>query len=833
MDIKSIGKAILPELLMVAIMAALALAFMSPVFQNKVLYQYDIVQAKSQAYEVAQFQKQTGEYSGWTNSAFSGMPSYQIKSAPSGNIFMTLFRALKLYLPGYTVAILFISMLGFYFLLRTLKLDRWLALAGAIAFGFGSHNLQLIAAGHVSKIYAIAYMAPVIAGMFLVFKRKYLLGGLLTAVGFGIQLVTNHPQISYYLGIMILIYMAVELVFAIREKYFDHLVKSGITIFIALVLAILPNMTALLTTQEYAKASTRGVSELVKPGETKTKGLDLGYITDWSYGVSETINLYIPNFSGGGSRQDLGTTSATYKALISNNVPEQQARQFISGSSYWGSQTLGTAGPHYIGAIAVFLAILGLIIVKGKNKWWLAAIIVLSVLLAWGRNFMGLTEFFVKYVPLYSKFRDVTNTLVIAQFAIPLLAFLAIRQWFADTTTDIKLKLKNLYIAAGIAGGVALLVAFVPTLFGSFSTAGDSQYPDWIQDPLRQDRIGLARRDAFRTLLFVLMAAGILWISVKTKTKVVYLYIGLGLLILVDMWSAGKRYLNSDNFVSSRQVEQAYKATPADENILKDKEAGFRVLDLTGSPFQSGRASKFHHSIGGYHGAKLGRYQDMIDKYLSPNTQAIGAVLQDNPTLEKFDAAVSGMNVLNMLNTKYIIINPNGQPLPNSHAYGNAWFVDRVKWAANANEELDALGMTPLSLEAVVDQRFKSQLSTLPAQLSPNPEPDVITMTDLKPNYVKYDAKVSESRLAVFSQIWYPYGWNAYLDGKKTEHIRANYAMRAMLIPTGQHSVEFRFEPKSLKTGKTISLIGSFLILLLVIGTAWQEFRPTKVKTEK
>ena len=828
MDIKSIAKAVLPELLMVAIMVILSLGYMSPVFQNKVLYQYDIVQAKSQAYEVTQFQKQTGEYSGWTNSAFSGMPAYQIKSAPSGNIFLALFRALKLWLPGFTVAILFISMLGFYFLLRMLSLNRWLALAGAIAFGFGSHNLQLIAAGHVSKIYAIAYMAPVIAGMFLVFKRKYLAGGLLTAVGFGIQLVTNHPQVSYYLGIMMLVYMAVELVFAIREKYFDHLVKAGITIFIALVLAVLPNMTSLLTTQEYAKASTRGVSELVKPGEVKTKGLDLNYITDWSYGVGETINLFIPNFSGGGSRQVLDANSATYKALINNKVPEQQARQLVGGTSYWGSQTLGTAGPHYVGAIVVFLAVLGLFIVKGKNKWWLAAIIVISIMLAWGRNFMGLTEFFVKYVPLYSKFRDVTNTLIIAQFAIPLLAFLAIREWFADTETDIRLKLKNLYMAAGIAGGVALLVALVPTVFGSFSSSADSNWPDWLKEALREDRIGLARADAFRTLIFVLGAAGILWVSVKTKTKAVYLYVGLGLLILVDMWSAGKRYLNSDNFVNSRQVEQAFKATPADEGILKDQEQGFRVLDMTGSPFQSGRASKFHHSIGGYHGAKLGRYQDLIDKYLASDIQSIGAVFSDKPSFEKYDAAVAGMNVLNLLNTKYIIINPNGQALPNSHAMGNAWFVDRVKWAANANEELEALGSTSLSLEAVVDQRFKSQLSALPATLSPNPEPDVINMTDLKPNYVKYEAKVSEPRLAIFSQIWYPYGWNAYLDGKKTEHIRADYAMRAMLIPAGQHSVEFRFEPKSLKTGKTISLIGSFLILLLVIGTAWQEKRGKK-----
>ncbi len=821
---KTILRSVIPELLMVAIMAALALAFMSPVFEGKILYQNDIVQAKNMANEVEKYQKQTGEYSAWTNSAFSGMPTYQIKSAPSGNIFLELFRWLKLFLPGYTVAILFVAMLGFYFLLRTLKLSQWLALAGAVAFGFGAHNLQLIAAGHVSKIYAIAYMAPVIAGMFLVFKRKYLVGGLVTAVGFGIQLVTNHPQVSYYLGLIILAYMLVELIYAIREKYFDHFVKAGITLFVALVLAILPNMTALMTTQEYAKESTRGVSELVKPGETKTKGLDINYITDWSYGIGETLNLYIPNFSGGGSSHDLGTGSKMYQAMISNNIPAAQAQQYTRGVSYWGSQNLGTAGPHYIGAITVFLAILGLFIVKGKKKWWLALVIFLSIILAWGRNFMGLTEFFVNYFPLYSKFRDVTNTLIIAQFAIPLLAFLAAKEWFDDQETDLKIKLKKLYIAVGIAGGVALVVALIPSLFGSFASSADTIFPEWLKEPVRQDRLSLARSDAFRTLLFILAAAGILWYSIRSKTKKEYIYIGLALLILIDMWSVDKRYLNKDNFINSRQIEQAFKATPADETILKDKSPGYRVLDLTSSPFQSARASRFHSSIGGYHGAKLGRYKDLIDKYLAPNEAAIRGVFQDKPSFEKFDAAIAGMNVLNMLNTKYVIISPNA-PVQNAHAYGEVWFVDRVNWVQNANAELDALGATPLSTDAVVDNRFKNQLASLPAQLSPNPEPDSIALVERLPNYLKYQSKTSDSRLAIFSEIYYPYGWKATIDGKKADYIRADYALRAMVIPSGSHSIEFRFDPQTLKTGKMISLIGSFLILLLIIGVVVMEVR--------
>jgi hypothetical protein len=821
---KTVLRSILPELLMVAIMAALSFAFLSPVIEGKILYQNDIVQAKNMANELVQYQKQTGDHSSWTNSAFGGMPAYQIKSVPSNNIYLTLFGILKLYMPGNTVAILFICMLGFYFLLRTLKMNQWLALAGAVAFGFGAHNLQLIGAGHVSKIFAIGYMAPVIAGVFLVFKRKYLIGGLLTAVGLGIQLVTNHPQISYYLGAMILIYMIFELVYALREKYFNHLVKSGITLFIALLLAILPNMTKLMTTAEYSKETTRGKSELVKPGVPETKGLDIKYITDWSYGINETINLFIPNFSGGGSSHDLGTESKMYQVMIANQVPEQQAKQATRGYAYWGSQSLGTAGPHYIGAISIFLAVLGLFLVKGKRKWWLVSVIVLSVLLSWGRNFMGLTEFFVNYVPLYSKFRDVTNALIIAQFAIPLLAFLAIREWFADGG-DVKDKIRKLYTAFGIAGGIALLVALVPTLFGSFIGEMDGGLPDWIREPLRDDRITMARRDAFRTLIFVAGATGILWYSVKSKARKEYLFIALALLILVDMWPVGKRYLNKDNFISSRQIEQAFKSTPADDLILKDKDQGYRVLDLTSSPFQSARASRFHKSVGGYHGAKLGRYQDLIDQYLSPNTMAIGTVLQDNPTLEKFDAAVSGMGVLNMLNTRYVIVNPNGQPIPNKSAFGDVWFVDRVKWVGNANVEIEALEFSELKLEAIVDERFKDKLGELPAQFSASAEPDVIKMVEYKPNYLKYDSKTTDNRLAVFSQIYYPYGWQAYIDGKKAGHVRANYALRAMMVPAGQHTIEFRFDPQTLKTGKLISLIGSILMLLLIIGTAVKEWR--------
>jgi hypothetical protein len=813
---KSILRSVWPELLMVAIMAVLALAFMSPVFEGKTLYQNDIVQAKHMSAEVDKFQKETGEYSAWTNSAFGGMPAYQIKGAPSRNVFQWLFHALKLFLPGYTVAILFICMLGFYFLLRTIKLDKWLALAGAIAFGFGAHNLQLIGAGHVSKIYAIAYMAPVIAGVLLVFKRKYLAGGLVTAIGFGIQLVTNHVQVSYYTGMILLVYFCVELVYAIKDKYFDHLVKSGVTILIAVLVAVLPNMTNLLTTMEYSRETTRGKSELVKEG-TQTKGLDLEYITQWSYGIGETMNLFIPNLYGGGG-SELKTSSATHKVLQSNNISDNNSWRYVQSQTYWGSQPF-TAGPHYIGAITIFLAILGLMIIRRKEKWWLCIVIVISIFLAWGKNFMGFTEFFVNNVPLFSKFRDATNSLIIAQIAIPILAFLAVRDWFA-WEAEPKVKLKKLYIGTGIAGGIALLFAIVPTLAGSFTGAADAGLPEWLREPLRTDRIALARHDAIRTLIFVVLAAGVLWYSLRATVKKEYLYIGLAVLILADMWMVDKRYLNKDNFSSKSQYAQALKPWPADEAILKNKDLSYRVFDVTASPFRSGHASGFHKSLGGYHGAKLGRYDELSEKYMIPYVaQLQGLMNVEKPSLESFQQAVAAMPVLHMMNTQYLILRPN-LPLRNPDAYGNAWYVDRIKWAANANEELEAVGSIQLTNEAVINQRFKDQVRDLPAQLSESSQPDAIKLVEYKPNYLKYEAEASQNRLAVFSEIYYPYGWQAYVDGKETNHIRADYTLRAMVIPAGKHTVEFRFDPQSLKTGQTISLIGTILVLLLIVGMA-------------
>lgn len=824
---------ILPELMMVAIMAAVALIYMSPVFEGKTLPQGDVMHAQDQIVDVEKYQDETGEYPGWTNSAFGGMPTYQLKSPPSRNIFSYLFRILKLYLPGYTAAILFVVMLGFFFLLRTLKLNRWLALAGALAFGLSSHHLQLIGAGHVNKIYSVAYMAPVIAGMLMVFKRKYLVGGLLTAIGLGIQISTNHVQITYYLGMMVFVYLIVELVYAIREKYFDHLLKSGLVLFAALVLAILPNMTMLLTTYEYTQETTRGKTALAEDGGSSESGLTVDYMTEWSYGVGETLNLFIPNLYGGGGAEDLGVDSEFFKALQQQRI--QSAQQIAAAApTYWGSQPF-TAGPHYVGAIIVFLAILGLFLIRGPKKWWLLIIIILSFMLSWGKNFIGLTEFFANNVPLYNKFRDMTNVLIIAQFAIPFLAFLGIRSWFYDDKRSSEEKLKKLYIATGIAGGIALIFILIPAMFLSFTGPQDAFYQsrNLPMEALRLDRITMARQDAFRTLVFVLLGAGLLWFSLKSKVKQVYLFGGLAFLILIDLWAVDRRYLNTDNFVEKDLFAQSTSATPANSFIMQDTEPGYRVLDLSGpspqqpNPFKHSRTSRFHRSLGGYHGAKLGRYQDLIDNRLIPEWQRFEQAFGPNATLQSVSDSMSYMSAYNILNTKYIIRNPQSKPLTNPHALGSAWFAEDIKLVTSGAEELEALGQHDLSFTTIVHDEFSSQVQALDLA-SPSVSSDKIELTEISPNKLKYSANVNQDRLAVFSEIWYPHGWQATIDGNEAEYIRANYLLRAMVIPSGQHEIEFKFVPKSLKTGQLIALIGSILVILLLLGWAYTEISKKK-----
>lgn len=821
----------LPELLMVAIMVAVSLIYMSPVFEGKTLMQGDVIHAQDQMAGAKAFQEETGVYPGWTNNAFSGMPTYQLISPPSNNVYHWLFRALKIWLPGYSAAILFLSLLGFYVLLRTLKLTHWLALAGALAFGLGSHHIQLIITGHVSKIYSIAFMAPVIAGMFLVFKRKYLAGGLLTAIGLGIQISTNHVQISYYLGMMVILYFLVELVFALREKYLDHFMKASGILLISLILAVLPNMTMLLTTYEYARETTRGNSAgfETEEGEKTGKGLDLDYMTAWSYGVGETLNLFIPNLYGG-SNGNLDTDSEFYKDLRRRGVQNPE-RYLASAPTYWGGQPF-TAGPHYVGAITFFLAILGLLLVRGPRKWWLALVILLSVMLAWGSNFLALTEFFARHVPLYAKFRDMTNNLIMTQFAIPLLAFLGIRSWLADQGSDQADLMRKLYIATGIAGGIALVFSLMPGLFLDFSSRNDAALENagWDLAPLIADREMLARQDAFRSLIFVLLGAGVLFLTRKSQIKPAYLYMAMAFLILIDLWVVDRRYLSTDDFVSKRQLENSHNPSAANQFILQDASPHYRVLDMDLSrqgvdPFRNSRASRYHYSVGGYHAAKLGRYQQIIDRYLTPELATLFGSLGNATGIEPVHAAMGNMKLHKMLNTKYIILYPQQQPLLNPHAIGPAWLVDSVRIVQSEAEEISGLADLDPEKLALVHPDFRDQVAHL-TPVSPSPAVEEIRLETYDPNYIKYQARTAAERLAVFSEVWYPHGWKAYVNGEEQEIIRVNYLFRGLVLPAGENlTVEFFFKPSSLKVGQVIALISSLLVIMLIVGYGYRMYR--------
>jgi hypothetical protein len=700
-----------------------------------------------------------------------------------------------------------------------MKVDPWLSIAGAIAFAFSSFFMIIIDVGHNSQAHAIGYMAPVLAGFILTFRKRYLLGGLLSAVFLSLELKANHPQITYYLVMLAILLGISELIQAIRLKaYKPYFISIGI-IFIAGGFALATNITNLWATYEYGNYTIRGKSELTSDKGNRTSGLDKSYATQWSYGVGETMTLLIPNFYGG-SDQKLDINSNTAKALRANNVPEENVSQFVDQHlpMYWGSQPF-TSGPVYIGAIIFFLFVLGLIIVKGPLKWWLLAATILSILLAWGHNFMALTNFFFSYVPGYNKFRAVTMILVIAELAMPLLGMLALKEVF-DSKQDPKKMMKQIFIAAGITAGVALIFALFPGMFLDFTGSGDAYkakqygFPDWLMQGIREDRQSLLQADAWRTLIFIVLAAGVLFAVVFSKIKKQYAYLILTVLILIDMYPIAKRYLNEDSFKSKSQIAAPYEPTAADEQILQDKTLDYRVLNLTVDPLLDASTSYFHKSLGGYHGAKLRRYQELFDAGVQKDIEIFARSMSTDST-----------SVLNMLNTKYIIVPDNKrQPavFPNPKALGNAWFVKDFNLVPNADAELSAIKKFRPQETAIINKKFEEDLKGF----SPGRDTsDVIRLDHYAPNDLLYSYTSKNSGLAVFSEIYYPKGWNAYVDGKLSPHFQTDYVLRAMILPAGEHKVEFKFEPKIYRIGAKISLISSILLILIVIGVAVVEIR--------
>ncbi|TAJ11702.1 hypothetical protein DMA11_15740 [Marinilabiliaceae bacterium JC017] len=816
----------LPHLGAILAFVILSFAYFSPVLEGKHLPQMDENHAIGMAKELKDYEKDTGERAMWTNSMFSGMPAYQIKGDASKNVFSHINRVSRLGLPYKTVGILFLYLLGFYVLLLSLRVNHWMSVAGAIAFAFGSYNLIIIIAGHITKAYAIALMGPVIAAIIYAYNQNRWVGGLFTALALGLEIAYNHVQITYYLAILVMVLVIAKLIEAIKEKALPAFAKTSGVLVTAALLALLPNITNLWTTYEYGKISIRGKSELTTPqGEKEHSGLDKDYAFAWSYGQKETFTLMVPNVVGGAS-EALGNAPETLKD-VDSRMKEYVAQQ----SQYWGGRPF-TSGPVYAGAIICFLFFLGIFYYKGKERWWLIAGTILSILLAWGKNLGGFNDFMFYYFPMYNKFRTVEMALVIASFTMPVLGFLGLKTIF-EKPELIKNNSKWFLIAFVLTGGVSLLLYLAPSVFFNFisdqeasafamqsqKSSDMAMMMSMLEQGLVSARISLLKADALRSFLFIALASGSIWFYATKKLAGKYLLGGLILLILIDLWGVDKRYLNNDNFVGKSKANKEFAMSKADKFIKKDRDKYYRVFSIYRNPFTEVATSYHHKSIGGYHGAKLRRYQDVIDRYLQPNWQTLMGALQQGAAAGQLEEVMEGMPVLNMLNTKYVIYNPNANAIFNPAYMGNAWFVKQIREVVNADEEIAAIGKTDLHRVAVVDKQFAIGID--------NYQVDSITgrieLTQYMPDKLMYSTNNTQDQLAVFSDVYYAKGWNAYIDGVSVDHIHVNYILRGLMVPAGEHVVEFRFEPKSFTYGQIIAIISSILlVILLAVFGAWK-----------
>ena len=708
------------------------------------------------------------------------------------------------------ISFVFLYLIGFYLALLLVGLNPWICLIGAIAFGFSSYDFIIITAGHNTKAIAIGFMAPMIGALYHAWKKNLLVGSAFFALFLALQIYANHLQITYYSMLTILIFGIAEFYFAFKEKNLnDFLKKSGVIVLFAF-LAISANAERLWTTYEYGKFSIRGQSELTQDKTNKSSGLDKDYATGWSYGVDETMTLLIPNFKGGASMIDFGQNSATAELLRTNKVPN--ANSIVKQlPGYWGTQP-GTSGPVYVGAIVLFLFVLSLFLTKGSIRIWIISATIFSIMLSWGRNFMPLTEFFLDYFPGYNKFRTVSMILVIASFTIPLLASIGLNKIFSEEINPAKWK-KALIWSVALTAGLSFLFFLLPGLSGSFVSASDSQMPAWIQNGLVDDRKAFLRSDALRSMAFILATALILWVFIAKKLKSEYALFLIGFLILVDMWGVDKRYLNNDNFVQEQKARNPYPMTKADKEILKDK-SEYRVLNLSVDPFNEASTSFYHQSIGGYHGAKMRRYQELIERYIGNEIQLIGTKLNALKSENGVDSIFIGLNVLNMMNTKYLIYNPEAAPLINKKAMGSAWIVNSFQAVDNADQEIAALEKIDLTKTLVVNRKFLPLLESIKPNLDSSSK---LSLKSYAPNQVVYSYSGKGNEIAVFSEIYYPKGWNAYIGDKLVPHFQANYVLRAMVLQSGNYDITFKFEPVSYAIGKKISMASS-LILLLLIG---------------
>ena len=822
----------LPDIVAVALFAVLAFAYFFPAdVEQRVLFQHDSVAGVGLGQEAKEYKERTGETTRWTNSVFGGMPTYQISPSYDSTQPLTwVEKAYRLFLPEY-VYLLFILMLGFYILLRAFGLPAWYAALGGVVWAFSSYFCILISAGHIWKFITLAYIPPTIAGLVLAYRGKLLWGGLVTALFTAMQIASNHLQMSYYFGFVMLFVVGAYLVEARRNHTLPHFFKATAVVVVGGVVGLCVNLSNLYHTYSYSKESMRGQSELVQQpaanGTTRdkgaTSGLSRSYITQWSYGIGETWTLLVPNYKGGSSSHSL-TESSTAMAKADPAYAQWGIYQM---GQYFGEQP-GTSGPVYVGAFVLLLFVMGCFVVKGPLKWALLGATLFSILLSWGKNFMPLTDFFIDYVPMYNKFRAVSSILVIAEFTIPLLAILALKQ-LLDQPKLLWENRRALYAGTGVAV-VALLLSIAPGLLGnSYVPSAEMKM---LQQAVSQQQISssdltgivaslnamrsaLVSSDALRSFIICAIGLGLLLLHSAGKLRPALTLGGIGLLCLIDLWAVNKRYLNDEQFVTRSVRTDSFQQTATDKAILADSALDFRVLNLASNTFNENNTSYWHKSIGGYHPAKMGRYNDLINRHIDPEMQAAQyAIYQAKGNMDSVSYAL--FPVLNMLNTRYFILPIDRQggtaPLRNPYACGNAWFVEQVRYAANANEELDALADFDPRYTAVADRRFEQTLhgATL---LQQSPEAHV-TLTSYAPNHLVYETENPHDGVALFSEIYYPHGWQVTIDGQPATLARANYVLRTLYLPAGRHTVEMRFDPQSLHTTEGIAYAATGLLLV-------------------
>ena len=797
---KNLIQKYLPYVVAVVVFALLSCIYCAPVFQGKELYAGDNVRFQEAVHESVKYHQETGEYTWWTGSMFAGMPNYQIGGGHyrSSDYLRPLYKILRPSHNNRLPMVLMLYFCCFFILLRSVGIDRWLSIIGALATGFSSYFFIIEPAGHHTKAWSIALMAVVIAGFFFTFRKKYGLGVALTmiftSVGF-----SPHPQMAYYVFMLIGVLYVAELYVHLKEKRYKDLVVSTALFAVSVLVGIGTGMSNVFANSEYVKETMRGGhSDIASDNTDNSKGLSLEYMTAWSYGIDESLTFMIPGYMGNASGYDVGTKSVLYKELTSRGVSKAQAKDFCqSAPTYWGEQPF-TAGPVYAGAAICFLFILGLLLVKGPYKWAILVATFFSFGLSWGNNWMWLTELFYNWFPMYGKFRSVSSILIVAEITIPLLGFMAIKQIMEGNTERKELN-RSIYISAGITGGLCLVFALFGGSMFSFVSSNDAsiqaQLPDWAFTAIIDERASILRSDSFRSFIFIVLAAGVIWLFANQKIKKTWMIAALGIIVVADMWPVDKRFFNDSNFVSPKQFKGGFETLPYEKAIMADNDPHFRVFNLTTSTFNDSRTSYNLKSLGGYSAAKLRRYQDIIDVYLSK----------------------VNLDVASMLNAKYIITqgeDGRATPMRNPGALGNAWYVTSLNVVATPTEECTVLGEVNLANTIVVGDDFKQYVSGF----KPAAEGSTITLTSYAPNELTYKSESSADGTVVFSEVYYPYGWKAYIDGKPAEIFRANYLLRAINIPAGQHDIRMEFRPESVEKGDKIAIVLVLIMYATVLG---------------